>query len=292
MKDIILSVVIPVYNADLYISRCLDSIIVQPLSDIEILIIDDGSTDNTKNICRKYQAKYQQVRFISKNNGGVSSARNLGIKLALGAYITFVDADDFLLPNTFQPRLFVERYDLLQIPRTGGSFYKKYDSDIECLNKESFNKFIGSNYYFECWGKIYKKRLIGNILFDEELKIGEDLLFFLQYYQKVQSFRLFHDAGAYHYSDVPTSAMHTINTTQYEMALFNKIIMLNQNKDVFLANIILLDHFYGSLHIKVSGYKIREILSLPIRRWVKIAAIFDKLVHHDLCLRALKKYVK
>ena len=288
MKRIMLSVIIPVYNAESYILRCLDSIVFQPFSDLEIIIIDDGSTDCTKKICRLYQTKHQKIRLISKVNGGVSSARNLGLRLAAGQYVTFVDADDFLLPGTFNSRLFVNEYDLIQIPRTGGSFYKKYDSDIECLNKKSFNSFISSNYYFECWGKIYKKSLLDGIWFDEELKIGEDLLFFLMFSQRVCSFKLYHNTGAYHYSDVPTSAMHTLETTRYNEILLNKILKLNHNKDVFLANIILLDYFYGSLHMKVCRYKISKIFSLPTRWWVKIALLSDQMFSNNVCLIMLK----
>ena len=90
-----LSVIIPVYNVENYLRECLDSITNQTVKDIEIICIDDGSTDNSPNILKEYQKKDSRIKIITKKNGGQASARNLGIKEAQGEYIAFIDASDY-----------------------------------------------------------------------------------------------------------------------------------------------------------------------------------------------------
>lgn len=97
-----LSIIIPAYNAAKYVERCVNSIISQNYSDAEIILVDDGSTDNTLNICRALSDKHLNIKALHKNNGGVSSARNFGIDNASGEYLMFVDVDDYLLPDTLK----------------------------------------------------------------------------------------------------------------------------------------------------------------------------------------------
>lgn len=100
MKPLI-SIIVPVYNVEKYLSRCIDSILSQTFFDFEILLIDDGSTDGSPIICDKYSNKDSRVRVFHKKNGGVSSARNLGLEYALGEWITFVDSDDWIDNNMY-----------------------------------------------------------------------------------------------------------------------------------------------------------------------------------------------
>ena len=101
IKDMV-SVIIPVYNAEKYLHRCIDSILAQTYTDFELLLINDGSNDGSGMICDAYAAKDSRVRVFHKENGGVSSARNIGIDNAAGVYISFVDADDELLLNALE----------------------------------------------------------------------------------------------------------------------------------------------------------------------------------------------
>ena len=97
-----ISVIVPVYNVEKYLRRCIDSILSQTFSDFELLLIDDGSKDKSGEICDEYAAKDARVRVFHKENGGVSSARNLGLDNAKGDWITFSDSDDELLPDAFE----------------------------------------------------------------------------------------------------------------------------------------------------------------------------------------------
>ena len=98
----LLSVIIPVYNTERYLSACIESILSQAYLDIELLLIDDGSTDHSGAICDEYAAKDSRVRVSHKEDGGVSSARNLGLDQARGEYIHFVDSDDLVLQGSYQ----------------------------------------------------------------------------------------------------------------------------------------------------------------------------------------------
>ena len=100
-----LSVIIPVYNVEKYLRKCVDSVSAQDIADMEVILIDDGSPDNCGAICDEYAEKDLRVIVIHKKNEGVSTARNVGLDIARGKYITFVDSDDYLLPNTFIPNL-------------------------------------------------------------------------------------------------------------------------------------------------------------------------------------------
>lgn len=101
-NSILLSFIIPVYNVELYLQECVDSILQQMTSECEIILVDDGSTDSSGAICELYAEKYSGVKMIHKENGGLSSARNAGIPVTEGKYVTFVDSDDRIFPNTIR----------------------------------------------------------------------------------------------------------------------------------------------------------------------------------------------
>ena len=114
-KQDLISVIVPVYNVENYLKRCLDSIINQTYQNIEIILIDDGSTDNSGNLCEDYKKIDNRIKVVHKTNGGLSDARNTGIKKAKGKYITFVDSDDYV------------EYDYVEYLY---NLIKKYDTNI------------------------------------------------------------------------------------------------------------------------------------------------------------------
>ena len=99
MKKIKLSIIIPVYNVEKYLSICLDSVLAQDLKNIEVIMVDDGSTDNSGEICDKYSNKYSNFIAIHQKNKGLSGARNTGIKKSKGEFLMFIDSDDFINKN-------------------------------------------------------------------------------------------------------------------------------------------------------------------------------------------------
>ena len=98
----VISVIIPVYKAEEYLERCVDSVLAQTYSNLEIILVDDGSPDNSGQICDRYAEKDSRVKVIHKKNGGVSSARNAGLDVATGEFVAFVDSDDFIAPDMYE----------------------------------------------------------------------------------------------------------------------------------------------------------------------------------------------
>lgn len=181
-----ISIVIPVYNAEEYLSRCLDSILDQDCSSYEVILVDDGSTDASPLICDRYSATDPRFRTIHKPNGGVSSARNAGINLAKGEYVMFVDSDDALMPGALKAMTEgCEGEDLVV-----GGFVEYIDSiparkvrpDQSCAYPD-IRRFIDENLRRNCemldapWAKLFKRKSIAGLRFDESLNYAEDKLF-------------------------------------------------------------------------------------------------------------------
>lgn len=271
------SIIVPVFNAEKYIRRCIDSILSQTFTDFELLLIDDGSKDKSGEICEEYAGKDKRVRVFYKENGGVSSARNLGLDECLGEYISFIDADDYIEANTLSDALFADGYDLIQIPRNNGSYFKHYTRDVICREQDEFLKFIYKNYYFECWGRFYKRSIMSGLRFNENIKIGEDLLLFLDIYPKVSSFLLSSKCGGYHYSYVPSSAMHSRDVSKDQMILANLVNSKFVNDNKILAAIIMVDFFFArrvcNVKDMVYSYPCGFVLKLPLSLKTKIKYI-------------------
>ena len=173
----LLSIISPVYNVELYLDRCVQSILSQSYRNIELILVDDGSTDRSSLLCDKWAKNDCRVVVIHKDNGGVSSARNVALEMAKGEYLTFVDSDDFLAPNTYRFNMdYLVQHpevDILQYP------YCHYFNDNEIINyhKPSSALFVGSKEIFKnwwsgspleyvSWNKIYKRHVWDNVFFE------------------------------------------------------------------------------------------------------------------------------
>ena len=179
MKNNLISVIVPVYNVEAYLEKCINSIINQTYKNLEIILIDDGSTDSSPKICDEYMNKDSRIIVIHKDNGGLSSARNKGIEIAKGTLICFIDSDDYLEPNMLEElKNNMEKYDsdisccnFYDIKDDMSSVRVKKDSNIEFVSseKEKFiniqNEYSPLTYY--AWNKLYKKEIFNNIRFPE-----------------------------------------------------------------------------------------------------------------------------
>ena len=182
-----ISVIVPVYKAEKYLHRCVDSILAQSYTNFELLLIDDGSPDNCGAICDEYAAKDSRVRVFHKENGGVSSARNLGLDNARGEWVTFVDSDDWISDEFLTKLKECDDADLVIggcVSTIGWNellFDKKYDSSSTFPN--FLNKYLTSLYLRTPWSKLFKITIITNnhIRFDEKIRYGEDTIFVYQY---------------------------------------------------------------------------------------------------------------
>lgn len=177
-----LSIIIPVYNSEKYLDKCLESVCHQNLSesDYEIIVINDGSDDRSREIIEKFTVKYPHIVFINQENQGVSAARNAGLALAKGDYITFIDSDDFIYPDSLPKLLnYILRNDL-------DILYGSMEHIDEMGNHLSFFPETGAQDVIKKGIEhsrrtfpptFYRKKMIQNISFQHEISIGEDTLF-------------------------------------------------------------------------------------------------------------------
>ena len=180
MKDMI-SVIIPFYNSSKMIARCIQSILAQTYENFEILLINDGSTDNTATIIKEEFQSDHRVRLINKEHAGVSSARNRGLKEAAGEYIQFIDSDDYIEPQMFEKmhRIMTEQNADMVVCNFDHPCIRAYGGNqvFDMAKSEDRIRFCQSTFVSVLpWDKLYKKELITD-LFDEDLAFAEDELF-------------------------------------------------------------------------------------------------------------------
>lgn len=221
LKDKV-SVIIPVYNVEPYIKKCLDSVVNQTYKNLEILLIDDGSTDNSGNICDEYANIDNRIKIFHKKNGGVSSARNLGILNMTGAYVTFTDSDDWLEPD------FIEVLaSLLKINNATISICNYFsERDFESVLVENKGRIpdgivstknmllyamkrdYNLGFCAYPWNKLFSANVIkkSGVLFDESVKYSEDVLFWTQLVIKENCTGVYTNKPLYHYRVRESSA--------------------------------------------------------------------------------------
>lgn len=222
-----ISIIVPVYNVEQYLPRCIDSILNQSFADFELLLIDDGSKDKSCAICDEYAAKDSRIRLFHKKNGGVSSARNIGLENARGEWLSFIDGDDEITEGYFNIRQEHEGVDVIIKPYS----VVNADGRVTCHNNE-LSILTGKDkifrYYVQkrnnaLWDKIIKRKTVGTKRFNTNVSIGEDFLFFLSVLPNVKSIA-FDDTGSYRYFLRQGSAMQSVDIKR-------KIEILWQNID-------------------------------------------------------------
>lgn len=207
----LVSVIVPVYNVEKYLGRCIESILKQTYKNIELILINDGSDDNSLEICNKFSDTDKRIRVIDKENTGVSSTRNLGIELAKGRYLCFIDSDDYV-ENTYIEKLvcnvcentvtfcgyFIDTYkdngDVL-------STIRKYQENGSTAVKANLADVFHQGFLSVIWNKMYDVEILrkNEIKFDKKLSLGEDLLFNLEYLKTGIDNFAFVDIPLYHY---------------------------------------------------------------------------------------------
>lgn len=216
-----ISVIIPVYNSEKYLSKCLESVLKQTYKNIEIILIDDGSTDESGLICDDYSNKDERIRVIHTENVGVSHARNVGLENATGDLISFIDSDDELENNMFEVLVNIKQKYNADMSHCGykrvdefGNFIKNVCGTHAVLiqdNVETITNMLGGVYFTGgLWNKLYSYSVVKNIRFAEELKNNEDILFNVLAIQNCRKI-VFIDECKYIYYEHTLSACNTIN---------------------------------------------------------------------------------
>lgn len=184
----LISIITPVYNAEIYLDECIESILRQTYTNIELILINDGSTDNSLNICKKWENRDKRVKVINKKNEGVAIARNKGIDEAKGELIGFVDSDDTIEPEMYdvmyQDMLNTDS-DIIMCNSESNIDGKKIGdrrvgyNNFEIKGRDACNRFLAYDKLFvsAVWSKLYKKDAIGSVRFMESIRLGEDYCF-------------------------------------------------------------------------------------------------------------------
>lgn len=275
----LVSVIVPIYNVELYLRRCVNSLLNQSYKNIEIILVDDGSTDNCAKICDEYSAKDERIAVYHKRNGGLSDARNFGIERCKGDYITFVDSDDYVAENYIELLLeniqaqdadisicgsqyvFDESHIQEEVKESQLYVYTAYEAIIESLNNRIKQR---------AWGKLYKRYLFDSIRFPirklyEDLAVVYDLLLLSH---KV----VFSDAPAYYYLIRSGSIMQS----SFNMKQAIEIDIIDEAMDKVVAKYPELENLTNARRIYSYFVVLRRILTsdnpdeyLNIRKEIK-----------------------
>jgi glycosyltransferase involved in cell wall biosynthesis len=245
--EYMVSLIIPIYKVEKYLKRCVDSIINQTYTNLEIILVDDGSPDNCGNICDEYAGSDSRIRVIHKPNGGLSDARNAGLDIATGEYVGFIDSDDFIHPEMFEDLYRRSRKydaDIAQCSFrrvTGDEMVESTDADNEkVISTLEALDYIYTPFcvdYIVAWNKLYKKELFDNLRFPKS-KIHED---------EFTTYKLFYrsnkivicDKKYYYYFQSPNSIIRSnfnVKKLDYAEAIEERIAFFKEKG---------MDHYYN-----------------------------------------------
>ena len=300
----IISIIVPIYNVENYISRCIESILNQSLVEIELILVDDGSSDNSGYICDKYAKNDSRIKAIHKENGGVSSARNLGVKVSTGKYIGFVDPDDYVDIDMYKKlyELCIKSNSDIAICKLGreinGNIINKSDDEVllELNNLEGMRElFKGELYRFSLCNKLFNKKCFDNIKFPEG-RIHEDLS---------TTYRLFANSNKSIYTNymgyIYVKRENSILTSKYsEKRLqsfvgwdeiidfmsnkYSEVSGYDEKKDAFINMLKNLPEGISEVHIhpSIDSEEIRKINPTWKERVLEYSFMMDDEIEHEI----------
>lgn len=217
VNDSLVSIIVPVYNAEKYIDNCVTSVVNQTYSKWELLLIDDGSFDSSGMICDNYSRLNSRIRVVHQKNLGVSAARNRGIECAEGEYIAFLDVDDALPQESLKTLVnsLIDNNADVAMGITCGEKWENH-SGVEIWKGEDGIQYslMDDPYTCAAWGKLYRRELIGETRFDRKIKINEDSLFVFQIMCK-KPVCVCVNKEIYQYIQVPGSASRSAFSEKY-----------------------------------------------------------------------------
>lgn len=279
-----LSIIIPIYNSAQYLARCLESLLVIKCEECEILCINDGSTDNSLDVLNNYQKLDKRIKIFSKQNGGVSSARNYGLDQAKGEYIMFVDSDD-IIENNYVSELmeYTDKYDIIKTGYKNDTIPITWFSKEQEITMQDFFYYIKKDNRFNVvFAQLIKRSILTNIRFKEDISYGEDLLFNYECYSNASSIGAIPKYGYVMTTDNTNSitrVMHfdkvkrRIDDTFYVFNFFptdlfssiEKNTMITKKININLKNYVQSSNSnYREFKTAFNEPKIKEVLKSPI----------------------------
>ena len=231
----LISVIIPVYNVEKYVASSIDSVLRQEVTNFEILLVDDGSTDGSASICDDYATRDSRIRVIHKSNGGVSSARNMGLDNARGEWIAFLDADDWFAPDTFERcRPYMDDYQVIRFSITDvwANGRRRNRRLREAKNRdESLRQVLGHRSIIGIGGTMYRRSLFedNGVRFSSDITYGEDWLALGTLIYHSTSVKTLSDAWCYLYNRYnETSCTNSLNSAK----LIQSLVVLKRFRDI------------------------------------------------------------
>lgn len=312
-KNSLVSVIVPVYNVEKYLKRCLDSIVNQTYKNIEIICIDDGSPDRSIDILREFEKKDNRVKVIRQQNMGLSGARNTGIDKAQGEYIIFVDSDDYIETKMIElmvQKIEKQNHDLVVC----GVIYRKSKTEytavnikkIEELLSKSIRKIDGKQYFkivtsktslftAAAWNKMYRRKII----IEKEIRfpvgrLYEDLLFVFEYLFNCTSVGVVPEALYDYYISRPGSITNKINKNDIDDTLFTYGQIINYLENNNFSEIADSIEFKDYMFLWINRATIFKLESMThLYKWKEIDKVFDNLKknsqYRKLCFDILSK---
>lgn len=217
-----ISIILPAYNAERYITECIDSVLNQTFQNWELIIVDDGSTDKTESIAEEYSTKNSKIKYYRITNGGVSNARNFGLSKAGGEYVFFLDADDFLEKGCLENAIKASTENNADIVVL--AHYEFDEMNNICKKNEKFTEtellsdgeiertfLMTDKIGWEVWGKLYSREILDNILFEKDLRIAEDAVFLCTALTKSEHVLLLKEYGYYYRMNVGSVMAQSFN---------------------------------------------------------------------------------
>ncbi len=265
-----LSVIVPVYNVEKYLDKCLNSLASQNIDDYEIIVVNDGTKDNSQNIIDRYVKEYPFVKSYIKENGGLSSARNYGVKYASGEYITFLDSDDYIEKDTYKNMLDIAYKDNLDLV-VSDLEYVWEDNSKEPFIKDGINKVSDNdlkNLFLSplfSWNKVYKKELFDKL--NCEYPVGlwyEDIPVTLKFFSSIENVG-YYKHTSYYYLQRSTSILgSSYNEKMYDIfTIFEGVVKDFKDRNVYdkyydELEYLFIEHFlvYGAFRfLRTDHYK-------------------------------------
>lgn len=267
--DVLISVVVPIYKVESYLSRCIDSILNQTYDKIQIILVDDGSPDRCGIICDEYARKDRRIQVIHKDNGGLSDARNAGIEIAKGKYITFIDSDDYVAINYIEELLramSIARADMSVVDVEVVNDNKPYFSNaIEgsirtVSGQEAIKLALRTDFRQSAWGKLYKREIFDSVRFPEGM-LYEDLAIVYQVLALTDIIAI-SNAKLYKYEVRQGSIMQTsFNINQYK-----SLYVIDEAMDFVCANYPQLESLSNGRRVYSYFTVLRRLLNSPDRK--------------------------
>lgn len=279
-----ISVIIPIYNTAKYLPRCLDSILNNTYRNLEIICINDGSTDDSAEILDEFARSDARVQIIHKDNEGVSVARNTGLKLATGDYIAFIDSDDWVHRQYFEVLIYcIQKYgaDIAICRETNVStFVEDVSIDVSSVQVHSLSLIQAiddPSAKRRIWGRIYSKESISGHLFCKEIKLVEDTVFNLDVMCNMETPRfILVESLMYYYFNRENSAVHTLSSREMEPSINWYLSHIENAHTDEVKNIYLFEAFKGALSYRYG------VMFEPDRKDVQ--AVSSRMISSCLCI--------